>query len=137
MSMPMDCNVVCFLDGEPSLMKEREVRSYWEVVNSISQGLLNQECAHYLVWKNEIQNELCRKAVRRVEDLADFWSEISVVKMGKGADAEAYAREFSENLYASDLVWNEKLELFCNQKLLVKIRPEQLCQQLAELEILL
>lgn len=137
MSKPMDCNVVCFLDGEPSLMKEREDRTYWEVVNSISQGLLNQECAHYLVWKDKVQKKLCRKAIRKVEDLVAFWNETSVAGMGKGAEPKAYTREFSTDSYSSGLVWNDKLELFCNQKFLVKIRPERVRQQLAELEILL
>ncbi len=137
MSMPMNCNIVCFLDANPSVMKKKEAKTYWEVVNTISQGLLNQECAYYLVWKNRGQKELCRKAVRKVEDLADFWSEISSASMEKGADSETYARDFSYDYYASGLLWNEKLELFCNEKFLVKIRPEQIRRQLAELEIVL
>ncbi|MEY8390003.1 DUF58 domain-containing protein [Lachnospiraceae bacterium 45-W7] len=137
MSMPAGCNVVWFLSGEFSRMKEREARCYWEVVNSISQELLNQECAHYLVWQDKEQQQLCRKAIRKVEDLADFWCGFSAAGMGIGAGPEAYARAFYGDSYASWLAWNEKLELSCNDKFLVKMKPERVRQQLAELEILL
>lgn len=137
MSMPMGCNVVYFLDGEPSKMKRKEARCYWQTVNSISQELLNQECAHYLVWQDKEHGELRRKAVRKVEDLAGFWCEALAAGMEKGAGPEAYVRDFARDSYASWLVWNEHLELSCNGKFLVKIRPEQIREQLAELELLL
>lgn len=137
LSMPLGCNVVFFLDAEPSRMKEKEARSYWEVVNTISQELMAQECPHYLVWQDKAQDRLCRMAVRRMEDIADFWREISVSELAKGAEPEAYGRAFAGDSYASSLVWNEKLELFCNQQLLAQFRPGQVRRQLMELELLL
>ena len=138
MGMPMGCNVVIFLDGEPAAMGKKEVRAYWETLHSISQELLTQECAHYLVWRDKQYGEhLCRKAVRKVEDLMDFWCEISSGRMEKGANPGEYTKIFPGETYASGLVWNQKLELLCNDKLVIKITPEQVEKQLMELELLL
>lgn len=138
MSMPVGCNVVIFLDGQPSAMSKKESRAYWEIMNSISQELLAQECAHYLVWRDSQYKELlCRKAVRDVEDLLDFWCGISPVRMEKGVSAKEYARVFPGEAYASSLVLGHSLELICNGKLAAGIKPDTVKKQMMELELLL
>lgn len=137
MSMPVDCNVVCFLDVSLSALNSRESRAYWEVLYSISQELLQQECAHYLVWQQKEESQLQRKAIRRQEDLFDFWNQIFSCGLEKGACVQDYAKNFPGEAYASWLVWNQALELFCNGKQEAKIRPEQVRSQMLELELLL
>lgn len=138
MGMPMGCNIVIFLDGEPNSMGKDESRVYWEVLHSIAQELLAQECAYYLVWRDRRYQELlCRKAVRKIEDLLDFWCEISPAAMEKGIDSQSYADAFPGDMYASRLVWNQNLELICNDRQAVCIKPEQVREQLMELELLL
>lgn len=138
MSMPVGCNVVIFLDGQPPIMGKKESRAYWEIVHSISQELLAQECAHYLVWRDSQYKELlCRKAVRDVDDLLDFWCEISPVNMEKGASAEEYEKAFPGEAYASWLVLNNNLELLCNGKLVAGMKPGTVREQMMELELLL
>lgn len=138
MSMPMGCNVVIFLDAQPSTMGKKESRVYWEILHSLSQELLEQECAHYLVWRDERYQELlCRKAIRETEDLLDFWCEILPGKMEKGANPETYGKAFPGETYASQIVLNHKLELYCNHKLEVGMKPEKVRGQLAKLELML
>lgn len=138
MGMPVGCNVVIFLDGEPAAMGKKESRAYWEALHSISQELLTQECAHYIIWREkQYKEQLCRKAIRKVEDLIDFWCEISPGRIEKGANPEEYKKIFPGEAYASCLVWNQKLELSCNGKFVIKITPEQVKEQLMELELLL
>ena len=137
MSMPMSCNVVCFLDVDLSSMKKKISRCYWEVVNTLSLELLNQKCAHYLVWQDKMEEELCRIAIRKVEDLTDFWDRISRACLKRGADPEAYTRNFCGETYASWIVWNGELELSCNGTHIQKIHPEQAREKMMELELLL
>ncbi len=137
MSMPMNCNVVCFLDVSLSALSSRESRAYWEVLHTISQELLLQECAHYLVWRQKEEPQLQRKPIRRQEDLFDFWNQISSCGIEKGACPQDYAKDFPGEAYASFLVWNQALELFCNGKKEAKIKPEQARSQMLELELLL
>lgn len=138
MSMPVGCNVAIFLDAQPSAMGKKESRVYWEILHSLSQELLAQECAHYLVWRDKRYQELlCRKAVRDTEDLLDFWCEIFPGEMEKGAGPEAYGKAFPGEAYASQIVLNHKLELYCNHKLEAGMKPEKVKEQLAELELLL
>ncbi len=138
MSMPVGCNVVIFLDGQPSAMGKKESRAYWEIVHSVSQELLAQECAHYLVWRDSQYKELvCRKAVRDVENLLDFWCEICPVRMEKGVSVEAYEKVFPGEAYASWLVLNHNLELTCNGKPVASIKTETVKEQMMELELIL
>lgn len=138
MSMPVGCNVVIFLDVQPLSMGKKELRVYWEILHSLSQELLAQECAHYLIWRDKRYQELlCRKAIRGTEDLMDFWCEIFPGKMEKGVNPETYAKAFPGETYASQIVLNQKLELYCNHKLEAGIKPRQVKEQLAELELLL
>ncbi len=138
LGMPMGCNVAIFLDGKPVSMGRKEVRAYWAVLHSLSQELLAQECPHYLVWRDrQCQELLCRKAVRKVEDLMDFWCEIPPDRMERGAEPTVYARNFPGEMYASHIAWNQEMELWCNSKLEAEIKPEQVKEQLAELELLL
>lgn len=137
MSMPMDCNVVCFLDVVLSALSSRESRAYWEVLHTICQELLQQECAHYLVWQQKGEPELQRKAIRKQEDLSDFWNQISSFGIEKGACPQNYAKDFPGEAYASWIVWNQELELFCNGKQEIQIKPEQVKSQMLGLELLL
>lgn len=136
LGMPMGCNIVIFLDAQLSAMKKEGQRTYWEVIHSITQELLEQECAFYLVWKDRKYGDmLCRKAIRKVEDLLDFWCEISPLNMVKGVDTRAYAEAFLGEMYATRLVLNQELELICNDKLADKIIPGQAKKHLTELEL--
>ena len=71
LSMPIGCNVVFFLDARAGAMGKQAGRAYWEAVHTISQGLLEEECCHFLVWREG--GKLQRKAIRDVEGLAEFW----------------------------------------------------------------
>lgn len=138
LGMPMGCNIVIFLDAELSAMGNQQIRTYWEVLHSIAQELLTQECAYYLVWKDKRCGDmLSRHAVRKVEDLLNFWCEISPSDMKKGVDAQAYADSFPGEMYVSHLVWNQEMELICNDKQVGKITPGQAAKQLVEMELLL
>lgn len=138
MGMPMGCNVIIFLDGAPAAMGKKELRAYWETLHSISQEMLTQECAHYIVWRDrQYKGMLCRKAIRKVEDLMDFWCEISSGRMERGVNPGEYARSFPGDAYASGIVWNQELELICNDKRIIQINPGQVREQLMELELLL
>lgn len=137
MSMPIGCNVVFFLDGEIGCMDKDVRTAYWEVVNTLSQGLLEQACFHYLVWYEKKEQRLYRKAIRGEEDLSDFWGEILRYQLDSCQFQKEYSREFKGDAYASEIRWTQELELFCNDKFLTKITPKQVQQQLLEMELAL
>ena len=82
MGLPMGCNVVFFLDAEIGEMPQADGKAFWEVVNSISQEMLRQECSHYLAWYGKEGQKIMRKAVRCPEELSEFWGEILREPMG-------------------------------------------------------
>lgn len=133
MSMPIGCNVVFFLDAKAGAMGRKEGRAYWEVVHTISQGLLEQECCHFLVWREE--GKLQRKAIRDLEDLAEFWGGISVSRMERCAFQEEYRQEFRGEPYVSALEWNQELELYCNGSFQVKVLPGHVEEQMLGLAL--
>lgn len=133
LGMPMGCNVVLFLDAKAGAMGREESRAYWEVVHTISQGLLGQECCHFLVWRSG--GKLQRKGIRDVEDLAEFWGMVSGCQMERCAFQDEYGQEFKGEPYVSAIEWNQELELYCNGSFLVKISPGRVEGQLLELEL--
>lgn len=136
MSMPIGCNVALFLDACTDAMAQEARRTYWEVVNTVSQGLLTQECFHYLVWYNEREQRLHRRAVRDFQDLTDFWSEILKYRMGRCSFSKEYGQEFRGESYVTGIVWNQELELYCNGEFLVKVEPGRVKEQMLELELI-
>lgn len=134
-SMPVGCNVVIFLDIQKDAVSRKDGLAYWEVVHTISQGLLVQECCHFLVWYEEKEQKLRRKGIREFEDLADFWGEILNQRMGRCLFLQEYGQEFSGEAYVSSIQWNQELELYCNGEFQVKIVPKRVKEQLLELEL--
>ncbi len=135
MSMPIGCNVALFLDACTNTMNREMRRAYWEVLNTVSQELLIQECFHYLVWYNEGEQRLQRKAVREFQDLTDFWSGILRYRMGRCAFQKEYGQEFRGESYVTGILWNQELELYCNGEFLVKAEPGRVKEQLLEVEL--
>lgn len=136
MSLPIGCNVVLFLDACTDVMDKERRRVYWEIVNTISQGLLQQECFHYLAWYDAAEQRLKRKAVREFEDLTDFWGEIIKYRMGRQDFSKEYGQEFRGESYVTGIVWNQELELYCNGKFLMKAEPAGVKEQMLELELI-
>ena len=135
MGLPMGCNVVFFLDADIGQMGQEEQAAFWEVVNSISQEMLRQECAHYLVWFEKKEQQLCRRAVRSPEDLLEFWGEILRFSMGRCAFPKAYGSQFKGEAYASEIALSQELYLSCNGHTLAEIRAKDVKQQLLEVEL--
>lgn len=134
MSMPIGCNVVCFLDAEIKNMSRVERTVYWEVVNTLSQKMLEQKCYHFLVWME--QEMLHRKAIQSPEDLSEFWNEILQSEMKRCEFFTMYEQEFRGDIYTSAICWDQDLNLYCNHKLIKKIIPQQIEKQLLELELI-
>ncbi len=136
MSMPVGCNVTLFLDACTDDMTQEARRAYWEAVNTVSQGLLAQECFHYLVWYDEKEQRLQRRAVREFQDLTDFWCGILRYRMGRCSFFKEYGQAFRGESYVTGILWNQELELHCNGKFLMKGEPERIKEQMQELELL-
>ncbi len=137
MGLPMGCNVVFFLDADVGQMGQEERAAFWGVVHSISQEMLQQECAHYLVWFDVQTQQLCRKAVRSPEHLMEFWGEILRFSMGRCEFVKSYGNQFKGEAYASRISFCQELSLSCNGKRLADIRPKDVKQQLLEIELIL
>lgn len=137
MGLPMGCNVVFFLDAEVEKMPQAEGKAYWEVVNSISQEMLRQECSHYLVWCGKEGQRISRKAVRSPKELSEFWGEILHEPMGRCAFGQLYAETFKGEAYASEISLSQDLELACNGRHVETFRPAEVREQLLRMEIML
>ena len=134
-SMPVGCNVVVFLDAQMDALGRKKGRAYWETAHTISQGLLSQECCHFLVWYEKKEQRLQRKAIREFEDLADFWGGILDHQMGRCDFVEKSGQQFPGEAYVSYIWWNQELELYCNGEFQVKIAPGRVKEQLLEVEL--
>lgn len=137
MGLPIGCNVVFFLDAETEKMDKIPLDVFWEVCNTVSQEMLRQECAHYLVWYGKKDQRLHRKAIRSLEDLMGFWEEALGFSMGRCDFTEAYGSQFKGEAYASEISWSQEMELSCNGKLLTKVTPADVEKQLLETELVL
>ncbi len=137
MGLPMGCNVVFFLDAEIGEMPQADGKAFWEVVNSISQEMLRQECSHYLAWYGKEGQKIMRKAVRCPEELSEFWGEILREPMGRCAFGQLYGSQFKGEAYACGLSLNQNLEITCNGRLLETFRPAEVREQLLRMELML
>ena len=137
MGLPMGCNVVFFLDAEIGEMPQADGKAFWEVVNSISQEMLRQECSHYLAWYGKEGQKIMRKAVRCPEELSEFWGEILREPMGRCAFGQLYGSQFKGEAYACGLSLSQNLEITCNGRLLETFRPAEVREQLLRMELML
>lgn len=133
MSMPLGCNVVLFLNTD----RKKDGRAYWEIVHTISAGMLEQECFHYLAWREKKEEKMVRKAIRKEEDLYEFWMELPEHEFEKGDLKQQYSQDFLGEQYVSYLELNEKMELFCNGTWIQRFSEEKMQQQLQEMELIL
>lgn len=133
MSLPLGCNVVFFLNTD----RKKERRAYWEIVHTISAGMLEQECFHYLAWREENGEKMVRRAIRKEEDLYEFWVELPEHKLENGDLKQQYSEEFMGEQYVSYLELNEKMELFCNGAWIQRFSEEKMQEQLQEMELIL
>lgn len=136
-SMPVGCNVVFFLDRNLPKMKAQQNRCFWEVVYTIADELLAQECFYYLVWYDKKNLELIRFKVMSEEDLYAFWGKIDFHQMGSCEWDREYQRTYKGEMYAADIRLDSKLELYCNGRLLEALDGKELSERLPELEIIL
>ncbi len=135
MGMPIGCNVVVFLDAQPEKMRREGRTAYWEVANSISHGLLEQECPHFLVWKDGKGQKIRRKAVWDAQGLFEFWDEILKSQMERCNFLQEYPQEFRGEPYVTGIQWNQELELYCNGNFQAKMEPGKVKGQLLEVEL--
>lgn len=133
MSMPLGCNVVFFLNTD----RKKEKKAYWEIVHTISAGMLEQECFHYLAWLEKNEQKIIRKAIRKEEDLYEFWMGLPEYEFGNGDLKQQYSEEFMGEQYVSYLELNEKMELFCNGSWIQKFTEDNMQEQLQEMELML
>ena len=137
MSLPLGCNVVVFLNSSVAGLTIQEQKSYWEIIYTISAGLLQEKCCHYLSWYEKEHMEMKRFAVRSEENLYEFWGSIMPKAMGSCDCQREYAGSFKGDLYTSWVELNHHLELFCNGKLLMNFRKEDIKRKLMEMELVL
>lgn len=135
-SMPMGCNVVVFLDVDTGEMDRKTGIACWEVLHTLSQEMVNQECFHFLVWYEKETGRLRRRAIREQEDLTEFWNEILQHETGRCLFLQEYEQEFRGEPFASVILWKQELELYVNDRFLIQIIPEQVKRQLLELELM-
>lgn len=133
MSMPLGCNVVFFLNTD----RKKDRRAYWDIVHTISAGMLEQECFHYLTWREKKEEKIERKAIRKEEDLYEFWVELPGHEFEKGDLKQQYSQDFLGEQYVSYLELNEKMELYCNGTWIQRFSEEKMQQQLQEMELIL
>lgn len=134
LSMPLGCNVVFFLNTDK---KGSERKSYWEIVHSISAEMLQQQCFHYLAWFDKKEGKILRKAVRKEEDLYEFWVELPERELEQTNLKNQYSRQFLGEQYVSYLELNDKMELFCNGRNVQRFTEEKVQEQLQGMELIL
>lgn len=137
MGLPMGCNVVFFLDAEMEKMPPAEAKAFWEVVHTVSQEMLRQECSHYLAWYGKERQRIFRKAVRSPEELSEFWGEILKEPIGRCAFGQLYGSQFKGEAYACELSLGQNLELTCNGRPIGAFRPAEVKEQLLRMELML
>ncbi|MEG0962504.1 MAG: DUF58 domain-containing protein [Lachnospiraceae bacterium] len=137
MSLPIGCNIVFFLNVESKELTTEQWKSYWELVSSISNEILQQECSHFFVWFDQKNKRLLRKKIFNEEVFHEFWYEIISYSLGKCNGKIEYINEFKGDTYASWIELNEKLELLCNGVVVTCIKEQPIKEQLLELELIL
>lgn len=148
-SLPLGCPVLFYLDLSQSSRSSMPFRgrgqsqkmdSFLQTVASLSYGMVQEGCRHYIIWFDAKRKDIRRFRVEKEEDVYEMLLQLGGIPGYTRQEnlEELYWQKYHENQYITRLEINRQLELYQNGELLVKYdsRPEKLEKQLGEQELI-
>lgn len=141
-SHPKACPVALLLHSYAGNTKKDNVRqmdTYYMVAASISYSLMDAGCPHYVAWFCGQTMDLVRIRVDDEESFYQFLALYLNEKECKGQeDIQAlYEEKYRSELILHHIVFNQKMEIQLDKKLLKTIRKDDAKQDIHELELIL
>lgn len=142
-SLPRACAVVLMLEFHP--LKQRKGRkkdwdasAYLELAASLSFGLMEEKCPHFVAWYSEEKQGIRRI---RVDDEESFYLFLDAyLREAIPAEKdirEEYRKDYKNEWYLHDVTINEKLEIYKNGEYFTKLDEKKIKDECEKLEILL
>ncbi len=147
-SLPLGCPVLFFLDLYQPVRVERKYRksgvyekrdSYLQIVASLSYGMVQEGCRHYLIWYDSSIEDIYRYRIEKEEDVYEMLIQLGrMTNYFKQKDLEElYQQKYHELQYVTKLELNLNLELRVNEQECCKYetKRDKLERQLRQQEI--
>ncbi len=140
-SLPKACaNVLLMelLDLDQRKM-EQTLDAYLELGVSLSFGLMDEKCPHFVAWFSRETKDVRRI---RVDDEESFYIFLNHYLRDGARDSkrslrEAYREKYRNEWYRNDVTINNRLEIYKNGELLKKIEEKNVKDECEKLELLL
>ena len=142
-SLPKACAVVLFMEFQPwkqSIWTKKKIdpSGYMDFAASLSYGLMEQNCPHFVAWYSAKKEGIRRIRVDNEESFYQFLNvflrEITPIEKDI---REEYRKEYKRDWYLNDIMINEKLELYKNGELLIKLDEKKIEDECGKMELLL
>lgn len=114
-----------FFTGQTS---QEEKEAFFSILLSVSSSIACNDCRHYVIWYDGKQKDVMRCYVEKEEDIYQLLMKIEDLNM-PAADInleEEYYHKYREKSYVTKLLLNRRLQLFCNEELLVSYSGREL-----------
>lgn len=135
----ISCPVLFFLDmsGEVKRWERRREAKHREcffsVVMSVSRSMVRNDCKHYIIWYDGVEQDVLRFRVEKEEDIYTLLMRIHVAeKLPEHFSLEEeYYQKYRERSYVTKLVLNRKLQLACNGERVISYQQDEIKKSLA------
>ncbi len=140
-ALPKVCPVILFLDFTPvgKGKKAKRQLSFIDAVASISYSMMDNGCAHFVVWYDRDKMDVERIRVDDEESLFYFIGTLMKIKWIK--PEEDLKQRYKDKYHSEPYVWafsvDEKLQLKREDKLLMKLSEKNLKKSLSQIELTL
>ena len=135
-SLPRACAVVIMLEFRPG--QKQDASAYLELAASLSFGLMEEKCPHFVAWYSAKKEGIQRI---RVDDEESFYLFLNaylreVIPAEKDIRQE-YRKDYKNEWYLHDITLNEKLELYKNGEFFTRLEEKKIKDECEKLELLL
>ena len=142
-SLPKACAVVLLLEFHPWTKTKHQKKgwdasAYLELIASLSFGLMEEKCPHFVVWYSAEKEGLRRI---RVDDEESFYLFLDAylreaLPVEKDMRAQ-YREDYKNEWYLHDITINEKLEIYKNGEFFTRLEDKKIKDECGKLELLL
>ena len=135
-SLPRACAVVLLLELRPG--QKKDASAYLELAASVSFGLMEEKCPHFVAWYSAKKEGIQRI---RVDDEESFYLFLNAYLreaiLAEKDIREEYRKDYKNEWYLHDITLNEKLEIYKNGEVFTKLEEKKIKDECEKLELLL
>lgn len=141
-SHPKACAIVLLLEFHPWTKTKHQKRdldasAYLELAASLSFGLMEEKCPHFVAWYSAEKEGIRRIRVDDEESLYLFLDAYLREALPAEKDMRAqYREDYKNEWYLHDVTINEKLEIYKNGEFFTRLEEKKIKDECEKLELL-